>query len=100
MAMTNTATTYFTHEDYIASRAARDAHLKEADGDTSRAIRAACIDMAALKAYVEEIEPLAIQLGAHIEDISTARPVPLDAPQRIAPNLSTALNRARHDTTY
>ncbi len=98
--MMNNATTYFTHEDYIASKAARDAYLKEADGDASRAILAACIDMAALKAYVEDMEALAIQLGANIEDISTARPVPLDTPQRIASKLSDALNRARQKPTY
>ena len=34
----------------------------------------------ALNAYVEDMEALAIQLGANIEDISTARPVPLDTP--------------------
>ena len=56
--------------------------------------------LAALKGNIEDVEALAIQLGANIEDVSTARPLPLDTPQRIASKLSDALNRARQKPTY
>jgi hypothetical protein len=64
----------------------RDAYVREAEGDMSRAILVACIDMTALKAYVQDIEALAIQHGASLEETLTARPVALDTPER--PRLS------------
>jgi hypothetical protein len=78
--MTDTARSYFTHQEFISSKALRDAYVKDAGGDASRAILFACIDMAALKSYVRDVEARAVQLGASHEDITASRPVSLDRP--------------------
>ena len=79
--MTNSATTYFTHQDFIASKGLRDAYLSEADNDPSRAVLAACIDMAALKAYVASVEEMAAEQGIDLGQIIASRPVDLTIPR-------------------
>lgn len=71
---------YFSHHEFVSSKALRDAYVKEAGGDAGRAVVFACIDMAALKAYVQDVEACAADLGANIEHITAARPVSLDRP--------------------
>jgi hypothetical protein len=65
---------YFNPQDYTACKELREAYMNEADGDARRAMLALCIDMAALDAYVTDVEQLAISCGADVTMIRSARP--------------------------
>lgn len=84
------ATYYFNPQDYTACKELREAYINEADGDVRRALLAMCIDMAALEAYVADVEELAVSNGADFESLTAVRPCSLKTsgfrlPPRIQP---------------
>jgi hypothetical protein len=80
---------YFNPQDYTACKELREVYMNEADGDARRAMLALCIDMAALDAYVTDIEQLAIRHGIDVTTIMTARPFsPRSASFRLPPRIS------------
>ncbi|PWB84506.1 MAG: hypothetical protein C3F11_00920 [Methylocystaceae bacterium] len=87
--MKNRAVYYFNPQDYSACKELRQAYLNEADGDAYRAMLALCIDMAALDAYVSDIEQWALRRGMDITTASTLRPCSPRTPGfRLPPRIS------------
>jgi len=80
---------YFNPQDYAACKELREAYMNEADGDARRAMLALCIDMAALDAYVTDVEQLAIRHGIDVTTIMAVRPCSPRSPGfRLPPRIS------------